>query len=115
MTVAATGKHRRGGRSYRRTMREDVREAMLPQLTRGLPLTEPMSPGQVERIDAASMDILETVGVVFRDPIAIEDWRRAGADIRDGDRVHLDRGLVRELIATIPSDITVHAPPPARR
>jgi len=53
MTVAATGKHRRGGRSSRRTMREDVREAMLPQLTRGLPLTEPMSPGQVERIDAA--------------------------------------------------------------
>ena len=54
---------------------------------------------QIERIDAASMDILENVGVVFRDEIAIEDWKRAGADIRDGDRVHLDRGLVRELMS----------------
>ena len=114
MTIAAEGKHRRGGRSSRRTMREDVREAMLPQLTRGLPLTEPMSPGQVERIDAASMDILETVGVVFRDPIAIADWKAAGADVRDGDRVHLDRGMVRELIATIPSDITLHARDPGK-
>ncbi len=35
-----------------------------------------MSAEQVERIDAASMDILETVGVLFRDPIALDDWKR---------------------------------------
>jgi trimethylamine--corrinoid protein Co-methyltransferase len=29
--------------------------------------------------------------------------------VRDGDRVHLDRGLVRELIKTIPSEIHLHA------
>ncbi len=82
---------------------------MLPALKRNLPLVEPMTPEQVEKIDRASMDILEEVGVVFRDPIAIEDWRRAGADIRDTWRVHLDRGLVRELIASIPSSFTYHA------
>lgn len=114
MTIAAEGKTRRGGRSTRRASREDVREAMLPNLTRGLPLTEPMSPEQVERIDAASMDILENVGVVFRDPIAVADWKAAGADIRDGDRVHLDRAMVRELIASIPSDITLHARDPLK-
>ena len=87
---------------------------MLPALRRRLPLTEPLTPEQVEKIDDASMSILEDVGVIFRDPVAIEDWRRAGADIRDGDRVHLDRGLVRELIATIPESFTYHARNPAK-
>jgi trimethylamine--corrinoid protein Co-methyltransferase len=67
-----------------------------------------MTPEEVERIDTASLDILEEVGVVFRDPIALEDWRRAGADVR-GERVYLDRGLVRDLIATIPSDFAYTA------
>jgi trimethylamine--corrinoid protein Co-methyltransferase len=34
-----------------------------------------MDGAQIEMIDAASMDILENVGVQFRDPIALEDWR----------------------------------------
>ena len=84
---------------------------MLPALRRNLPLCEVMDPSQVERIDAASMAILEEVGVVFRDPIALADWRRAGADVR-GERVHLDRGLVRELIATIPATFTYRAQKP---
>ncbi|MEM9197520.1 MAG: trimethylamine methyltransferase family protein, partial [Pseudomonadota bacterium] len=105
---------RRGGRGSRREIRTAVSDDMLPALQRKLPLTEPMSAEQVARIDAASMDIRETVGVVFRDPVAIADWRRAGADIRDGDRVHLDRGLVRELIATIPETFTYHARNPAK-
>jgi len=54
------------------------------------------------------MDILENVGVVFRDEIALADWRRAGAKV-EGDRVYLDRGLVQELITSIPSDFTYHA------
>ncbi|MEL6234921.1 MAG: trimethylamine methyltransferase family protein [Pseudomonadota bacterium] len=105
---------RRGGRGSRREIRTAVSDDMLPALKRRLPLTEPMSPEQVARVDAASMDILETVGVVFRDPVAIADWRRAGAEIRDGDRVHLDRGLVRELIASIPASFTYHARNPAK-
>ncbi len=94
-------------------MRTAPRREMLPSLTRGLPLVEPMTPEQVARIDAASMDILEEVGVVFRDPIALEDWTRAGADVRD-ERVHLDRHMVRELIASIPSEITWHARDPEK-
>jgi trimethylamine--corrinoid protein Co-methyltransferase len=78
---------------------------MLPTLARRLPLVEPLSVEQIEKIHDASMDILENTGVVFRDPIAIEDWKRAGADIRDGDRIHLDRGLIKSLIASIPSTI----------
>ena len=114
MTVAAEGKTRRGGRGSRRELRSAISVDMLPALKRRLPLTEPMDAEQIEKIDAASMAILEDVGVVFRDPVAIEDWKRAGADVRDGDRVHLDRGMVRELIATIPETFTYHARNPAK-
>jgi trimethylamine---corrinoid protein Co-methyltransferase len=86
---------------------------MLPALRRGLPVVEPMDEGQIARIDAASMAILEEVGVVFRDARALDDWRGAGAKV-DGERVFLDRGLVRALIATIPPTISYHARNPAQ-
>jgi len=81
---------------------------MLPGLTRKIPLCDVMDGAQVETIDNASMDILENVGVQFRDPIALEDWKKAGAKVV-GEMVYLDRGLIRDLIATIPSDFTYHA------
>ena len=104
---------RRGGRDARRTLRTGRREEMLPALRHGLPYTEPLHQEQVERIDDASMRILEEVGVDFRDPVALADWKRAGAKI-EGERVYLDRGLVLELIASIPSTITLHARNTAR-
>ncbi|MEM8794998.1 MAG: trimethylamine methyltransferase family protein [Pseudomonadota bacterium] len=112
-TLEKEPRARRGGRSARRELRSAVDTNMLPALKRRLPLTEPMDDEQVQKIDAASMAILEEVGVVFRDPVAIEDWRKAGAKIGDDDRVFLDRGLVRELISTIPETFTYHARNPA--
>jgi trimethylamine--corrinoid protein Co-methyltransferase len=112
MSVDAVGTIRRG-RGARRAVRQATDVTMLPALKRGLPLTEPMTADQIARIDAASMDILENVGVVFRDPVALEDWKRAGADVR-GETVHLDRALVRSLIATIPESFTYHARDPQK-
>jgi trimethylamine--corrinoid protein Co-methyltransferase len=100
---------RRGGRDKRRELRSDRTPHMLPALKRNMPLVEPMDIDQIEKIDRASMDILEEVGVVFRDPKAIDDWRRAGANVGADSRVHLDRGLVRELISSIPPSFTYHA------
>jgi trimethylamine--corrinoid protein Co-methyltransferase len=111
MSVDAVGTVRRG-RGARKAIRQTRDVKMLPALKRKLPLTEPMTPEQVEKIDAASMDILENVGVQFRDPIALEDWTRAGAKVV-GEMVYLDRNLVRELIATIPESFTYHARNPA--
>jgi trimethylamine--corrinoid protein Co-methyltransferase len=112
MSVDAVGTTRRG-RSARQTERaiRDIR--MLPAMTRRLPLTEPMTPEQIARIDAASMQILENVGVLFRDPIALDDWRRAGAKVV-GEMVYLDRHLVRDLISTIPETFTYHARDPGK-
>ena len=104
---------RRGGRGARRELRTKPKLEQLPSLTRGLPLVEPMSHEQVLKIDKASKDILEEVGVVFRDPIALEDWKKAGARV-DGERVYLDRHMIDELISTIPSTITIHARNPER-
>ena len=111
MSVDAVGTVRRG-RGARAEARNRRDTKMLPALKRRLPLVEPMDQSQIERIDAASMAILEEVGVHFRDPIALDDWKRAGADVR-GERVHLDRGLVRDLIASIPETFTYAARNPA--
>jgi len=107
MSVDAVGKVRRG-RGARKAARQTRDVKMLPALKRKLPLTEPMTPDQIEKIDAASMDILENVGVQFRDDIALADWKRAGAKVV-GEMVYLDRHLVRELIASIPEIFTYHA------
>jgi len=72
-----------------------------------------MDGSQVERIDATSMDILENIGVVFRDPVALADWAKAGAKV-DGERVYIDRGLIRDLISTIPTQFTYHARDPQK-
>ncbi|SEL20985.1 trimethylamine---corrinoid protein Co-methyltransferase [Roseovarius azorensis] len=113
ITDTAPSRARAGGRSARRAIRTAPKFDMLPGLTRALPVCEVMDGAQVERIDAASMDILENVGVQFRDPIALEDWKRAGARVA-GEMVYLDRGLVRELIATIPETFTYHARDPQK-
>ena len=111
MSVDAVGTVRRG-RGARTAIRQTRDLKMLPALKRKLPLTEPMTPEQIEKIDAASMDILENVGVQFRDNIALADWKHAGAKVV-GELVYLDRHLVRELIASIPESFTYHARNPA--
>ncbi|MDJ0626783.1 MAG: trimethylamine methyltransferase family protein [Rhodobacter sp.] len=110
MTVAERSARR--GRGARKAQRQARDVTMLPALKRRLPLIEPMDPEQIGRVDAASMTILENVGVVFRDPVALDDWRRAGAKV-EGETVYLDRGLVRDLIASIPETFTYHARNPA--
>ncbi len=104
---------RSGGRIARRTLRATHDVQMLSGLTRGLPVCEVMDGSEIERIDAASMNILENVGVQFRDPVALADWKAAGAKVI-GEIVYLDRGLVRGLIATVPADFTYSARNPAK-
>lgn len=91
-----------------RALRSLPKTDMLPTLVNTLPWCEPMDQEQIEKIDNASMAILEEVGVIFRDPIACEQWRKAGAKV-DGERAYFDRGLIRELITSIPSTIHYHA------
>jgi trimethylamine---corrinoid protein Co-methyltransferase len=86
---------------------------MLATLENKLPPLELLSPEQVDRIHEASMAILEEVGIDFRDPVALQQWREAGAEV-DGQRVRPDRAMIMELIDTIPARITCHARNPER-
>lgn len=108
MSMTAVAPSRRGGRDARRAIRLARDTAMLPQLTRGIPYVEPMSQEQVLKIHNASMAILEEVGVDFRDEIALEQWRKAGARV-EGERVYIDRNLAMELLSSLPEEITLHA------
>lgn len=113
MNTANKPVSRRGGRSERRAHRMRPIFDMYPHLKSKLPVTEMMDDEQVRTIDDASLSILEEVGVVFRDDIALEDWRAAGADVQ-GDLVKPDRELIRSLMKTIPSEITLHARTPEK-
>ena len=107
MTVQAVGTIRKG-RSSRRLKSQTRSFTMLPALQHSLPLTEPLNRDQIERIDEASMDILENTGIHFRDKIALQDWRSIGAKIV-GETVFLDRFLVKDLIKSIPETFTYYA------
>jgi len=113
MTKQGASRLRAGGRSHRRAMRTAPQFDMLPGLENRLPVCEIMDGAAVEAIDSASMDILENVGIQFRDPIALADWKGAGAKVV-GELVYLDRFLVRDLIATIPSEFTYLARDPKK-
>ncbi|MDC0135956.1 trimethylamine methyltransferase family protein [Sulfitobacter sp.] len=111
--MTAQTRTRSGGRAAHHALRSAPDFTMLSGIDNKIPTCEILSGSQVEQIDAASIDILENVGVIFRDDIALADWRRAGAKVV-GDRVYLDRGLVRELITTIPEKFTYYARDPEK-
>ncbi len=111
--MTASPKSRRRGSAARRHLVSIKKAPMLPHLTRNLPVVEPLDQAQIERIDHESMRILEEVGVIFRDPIGLEDWRKAGARV-EGERVYVDRHQIRELIKSIPNKLTLNARDPKK-
>ncbi|WP_350334341.1 trimethylamine methyltransferase family protein [Coralliovum pocilloporae] len=92
-----------------RTARVRTRQAAKPRLA---PVRRNLNPIRVldeeglQRIHDASMAILEEVGIEFRDPQALSEWRAAGADIQ-GERVRIDRHLLMDLVRKAPSEFRV--------
>ncbi|MEM7464153.1 MAG: trimethylamine methyltransferase family protein [Pseudomonadota bacterium] len=103
-----------GGAAARRKSRSAVTLESLPFITRNLPPTDVLSLEAIEIIEANADTLMEEVGVEYReDPEALAMWKDAGADVK-GERVHLPKGLCRELMKTAPSQFTQHARNPAR-
>jgi len=73
---------------------------------------ELLSREQVERIHAASLEILAEVGLEVRHPGALEVLTRAGAKV-DGRRVYFPPSLVEAQRVKPPSRFTLHARNPA--
>ncbi len=112
MTESALHK-RRGGTAGRHKAEAEAPLVQRSQIRRRIPRYELLDAEGIERIHATSMTILEEIGIDFRDEIALAAWKKAGADIR-GERVHIDRALLMDLIAKAPARYTQRARNPAR-
>lgn len=76
---------------------------------------EVLSEDQIEAIHAASLTILEEIGLKVLDPTARRHLQTAGAKVDHGEEmVWIDRGLVEEKLALPPSSFTLHARNPER-
>jgi trimethylamine--corrinoid protein Co-methyltransferase len=109
ISTSGTGAKRRtrgGGGAARRAARSAVSFETAKFIERRIPNFEILNDEAIEIIEYNAETILEEIGVNFVDTTAALDrWRHAGADVR-GERVHIPRGLARELCATAPSKFT---------
>jgi trimethylamine--corrinoid protein Co-methyltransferase len=75
-------------------------------------LYKPLTPGQVERVHEASLDILERIGFTYETGLdeTLEMLVKSGAVLdRDRARVFLPRDLVRERISHAPEKIVLYS------
>ncbi len=105
--------NRRGGGRIGRKVLRSAPVASFPTLVRNIPVYNIVPDEAVELIHDESLKILEEVGCEFRDDEAIDLWKAAGADV-SGTRVRLDRALLMDLIAKVPSEFTLNARNPER-
>ena len=87
--------------------------AALPVLDRRIPVYEILGEESLERIHQASLDILEQIGIEFRDAEAVQMWRAAGAEV-ERYRVRIPGQLLMALVAKNPERFTVRARNPER-
>lgn len=106
--------HRSGRRGRNRS---ELSRDVLPQL----PWSQVHNPyrpfevlqtSQIDAICHTAYQILEDVGMDILHEEALEIFRNAGADVK-GERVRLDRELIKQAMATAPSSFTLHARNPA--
>ncbi len=97
---------RGGGGAARRASRSAVSFDTVKFIERNIPNLEILNEEALEIIEANAETVLEEIGVMFvENPGALQRWRDAGADVQ-GERVHIPKGLARELIKTAPSKFT---------
>ncbi len=89
---------RSGGRSARVAERSKVQLETVPYITRKVPVYEIAPEETLELIENNAEQILQEIGIEFRDdPEALEIWEKAGASV-DGERVRFDKGMCRGII-----------------
>ena len=110
----AAARKRGGGGAARRAERTAISIETAKYIERNIPNFELLSEEALEIIERNAETILEEIGVNFvQNPAALALWREAGADVQ-GERVHIPRGLARDLIKTAPARFTQHARNPER-
>lgn len=104
----------RSGRQARQAQRAQRGGGMgRPYIMRNIPTYDVMSEENLLRVEATADRILAEVGIEFRDdPVAIEHWKRAGADVQDL-LVKFPPGMLHEILKSAPASFTQHARNPA--
>ena len=117
MTEAQTVSRRSrrgGGGASRRAERTAHKIEFARFIERRIPNFEILDLEAIEIIEANADQVLEEIGVAFPEqPDALARWKDAGADVQ-GERVHIPKGLARELCKTAPSTYTQIARDPAK-
>jgi trimethylamine---corrinoid protein Co-methyltransferase len=112
--MSGSERRNRRGRQERHAERAQTKIAQLPYIQRRIPLMELLTAAGLEQIENNAELILEEVGMDFRnDPEVLALWRDSAADVR-GERVHIPRGLCKQLLRTAPGQFMHHARNPDR-
>ena len=77
---------------------------------RALGLSHPLrlSPQQIQRLQDASLEVMERTGMRFGDPEAVELFQKAGARISDGNIVHIRPALTEWALRCAPKNVTIY-------
>ncbi|MFN3845758.1 MAG: trimethylamine methyltransferase family protein [Paracoccaceae bacterium] len=104
----------RSGRQARQAERASLGSGHgRPYIVRNIPTYDILSDENLLRIESAADRILAETGIEFRDdPVALDHWRRAGADVQ-GLLVKFPPGLLREVLGSAPAEFTQAARNPA--
>ena len=114
MAEVARRRTRGGGGAARRAERSAVSVETARYIERNIPNFDILTPEAIEVIEENAEIVLEEIGVNFvNNPGALQRWKDAGADVQ-GERVHIPRGLARQLCSTAPQRFTQHARNSAR-
>lgn len=108
-------RHQRSGRAARAAERSRKGARVgRPYILRNVPTYDVLGEESLIRIERAADRILAETGIEFRDdPVALEHWKRAGAEV-SGVLVRFPPGLLREVLASAPAEFTQHARNPAK-
>ena len=66
-----------------------------------------LSKGQCQKIHWAALEILERTGVRLYLEEAVTMFRRAGADVSDGNLIRIPSGMVERAFSTVPKRIVL--------
>jgi len=107
-------RERAGGRDGRRAGQgAEPPHRAAPYIIRNIPTYDILGEENLLKIEAAADRILAEVGIEFRDDaVALQHWKRAGANV-DGLLVKFEPGMLREILKSAPSSFTQHARNPA--
>jgi trimethylamine--corrinoid protein Co-methyltransferase len=102
--------------STRRRNGGGIKQLPWSSLTNPYRPLEVLSDEQVEAIHHTSLRILEDVGIEFMSEVALDLLERSGAVVdRETREVRFDRGLIEDMVAKAPAEVTLTPRNPARR